>query len=106
MSIEEFMSEIEDKFQDEILSNATEVTADHLGLDIRAGYVLWVTAERDAIICPSNNVRALEYYGGFEYIERDAVRQIGNYTIYLLQEEDDRVGECMDHFETMMAGAE
>jgi hypothetical protein len=69
------------------------VSADKLGLDIRAGRVY---IDRDERVIVSDNPRSLEYYGGFEYIDKECKTQIGDYTIYM---ECDRVADCFDCLE-------
>jgi len=71
------------------------VSADKLGLDIRAGRVY---IDRDERVIVSDNARSLEYYGGFEYIDKECKTQIGDYTIYM---ECDRVADCFDYLEVM-----
>lgn len=66
-----------------------------LGLDPRAGGTFYVG--EDGIAIRSGNRRALDYYGGFEYVPSDCVHVIGNYTFYLA--EDSRVA---DHIETYL----
>lgn len=71
----------------------TEVRADALGLDIRAGHRLFVN--EDCIAVSNNDRRTLDYYGGFEYVDSDYIRVIGDYTFYFA--DDDRV---RGHIET------
>ena len=64
-----------------------------LGLDPRAGGTFYVS--EDGIGIKNVNRGSLEYYGGFEYVRKDCVFSLGDYTFYLA--EDDRV---RDHIET------
>jgi hypothetical protein len=73
--------------------NAELVSADRVGLDRRAGSV-WVS--KDAIIVESYGRGSLEYYGGFEYVDKECRTQVGSLTIYY--SEDDRVQDCIDRF--------
>jgi len=69
------------------------VSADKLGLDIRCGRVYIDRGER---VIVSDNARSLEYYGGFEYIDKECKTQIGDYTIY---QGHNRVEDCFDCLE-------
>jgi hypothetical protein len=68
--------------------------ADELGLDRRAAYRLWVS--EDCIIVTKNEDRSLQYYGGFEYVDAEYRMEMGDYVIYL--RDDDRVLEHIEHF--------
>jgi hypothetical protein len=51
---------------------------------------------RDDRVIASNNVRSLDYYGGFEYIKEGEGRTtIGDWTFY----QGDRVEDCFDELE-------
>ena len=58
------------------------VTANELGLDIRCGRA-YVGENNDCIVVESGNARSYDYYGGFEYIDSEDKRTIGDYVIYL-----------------------
>jgi len=75
-----------------IRSNFEQTSAVKLGLDIRAGYRIFVN--RDYIA--TSNRRELDYYGGFEYVDRDSVTVIGDYTFY--DSNDERVSDCIEAF--------
>jgi hypothetical protein len=75
------------KVVDDFLSGAEEVLPEDLGLDRRAAYRLWVTDE--VIAVTKNCDRSLQYYGGFEYVDKDYRKEIGEWVFY--SAEDDRV---------------
>lgn len=77
------------------LVDAVMVTdAKLLNLDYRAGYMFYVA---DEFICVlKSQVRALEYYGGFEYIDSDYKFVAGEYVFY--NAENSRVAECLEYF--------
>lgn len=61
-------------------------------MDARAfGKFYW---NYDCIIVPAANRKSLDYYGGFEYIDSDYVKQYGDYVIY--SAEADRVQEVLE----------
>ena len=66
------------------------VNAEQCGLDKRCGTL---HVFDDCII--TRNARLLEYYGGFEYVNRENVTSIGEWTIYF-RENDSRVGNAID----------
>jgi hypothetical protein len=71
-----------------------EVRAEDLGLDRRSAYTLWV--DEDAIIVTKNEDRTLQYYGGFEYVDKNARMECGDYVIY--SDSDSRVYDCLDYY--------
>ena len=77
-----------------LVNGLPEVTASKLGLDIRAGYCLWV--DEDAIIVSKHNDRLLQYYGGFEYVEASARTECGDWVIYT--NDSERVADCLEHY--------
>ncbi len=77
------MNELVDRY----LKGAQEVLPEDLGLDRRAAYRLFVTEEVIAVI--KSNDRSLQYYGGFEYVDKDYRTEIAGWVFY--SAEDDRV---------------
>ena len=72
------------------------MTAEQLGLDPRAGTRLYVEEEERAIYCPRHLLRALDYYGGFEYVKEDAGRTTLADFVRFDGYESERVQECFD----------
>lgn len=79
MSFDEVYNKAEE-LAEEALSDAKELRAEVLGLDPRAAYRLW--AGEDFIACRTSEDRGLQYYGGFEYIEREHRQELGGYIFY------------------------
>lgn len=69
------------------------VSADALGLDIRAGYKLYV--DDTCIVVNKRNDRNLQYYGGFEYCE-EFRQELGDYVVYF--EDSGRISKCLSMF--------
>jgi hypothetical protein len=69
------------------LAGAQEVLPEDLGLDRRAGYRFFVTEEMIAVT--KDDDVGLQYYGGFEYVDKDYRTEIGEWVFY--SAEDDRV---------------
>ena len=90
--IANLIEEIGDRME-EIVRGLDLVNADKVGLDRRAGFVL---VSREGIVVPERHVRTLEYYGGFEYVDRDYVQKLGDYTFY--SRDDDRVKEAIEYY--------
>ena len=90
--IANLIEEIGDRME-EIIGGLDLVNADKIGLDRRAGFVL---VSREGIVVPERHVRTLEYYGGFEYVDRDCVHKLGNYTFY--SRDDERVHEAIETY--------
>ena len=89
MTLRDIEAEVNDTMN-KFLNSTIEVSASDLNLDYRAGYGLYIDADyAGAIIVEKSRKASLEYYGGFEYINRDLVSEIGDYTIYYADEESD-----------------
>ena len=86
MTFEDIISEI-NVLVNRYLSGAQEVLPEDLGLDRRAAYRLFVTDE--VIAVTKNCDRSLQYYGGFEYIDKEYRQEIGEWVFY--SAEADRV---------------
>ena len=84
------MNELVDRY----LKGAQEVLPEDLGLDRRAAYRLFVTEEVIAIT--KNCDRSLQYYGGFEYVDKDYRTEIAEWVFY--SAEDDRVAGHLSCF--------
>ena len=77
-----------------IRSKFNQVPASDLGLDLRCGRVL-IDAVDEVIAVPNHNIRMLDYYGGFEYIEEGNGRTtIGDYTFFT--SDNERVNDCFE----------
>ena len=74
-------------------SNAVRVSAEAVGLDPRAGYV-FVSTEEGWIAAVAGNVRSLEYYGGFEYV--DDKLSVGEMTFY--SDDHSRVWDAIEYY--------
>ena len=64
-----------------------------LGLDERCGFVF---VNEDSIAVPKHGVGRLEYYGGFEYVDKEYRHELGDYVFYTA--DDDRVQEAIDNW--------
>ena len=67
--------------------------AQELGLDRRAGYAMFVNEDCIAV---EGSTSSLEYYGGFEYVDKDYVRKVGDWTFYF--NDSERVEECIMYY--------
>lgn len=83
-----------DELSEELLEDCEEVTADKLGLDLRAGHRLWVNA--DCIVVKTGKRGNLDYYGGFQYVDDSCVLILGEYTVY--QANDERVIDAISYW--------
>lgn len=92
-SIYDFIEDVNEKLFRRT-DNMTRVSADKLGLDIRAGYTLYI--DEECIIVNKNNDRMLQYYGGFEYVDKEFRNEIGDYVIYT--NGDSRVADCLERY--------
>jgi hypothetical protein len=70
-----------------------------LGLDQRASYGgLWVDVRNEEFIAvKASDDRVLQYYGGFEYIDKEFRKEYGGYVFYLAEpDEEGRVNGCFE----------
>jgi len=74
-------------------SGAVKVDAEEIGLDHRAGSV-FVSTEEGWIAAEAGNVRTLEYYGGFEYV--DDKLSIDEITFY--SSDSSRVANAIEYY--------
>ena len=74
-------------------SDAVRVSAEAVGLDHRAGYV-FVSTDEGWIAAVAGNVRSLEYYGGFEYVDDKLC--IGEMTFY--SSDSSRVADAIEYY--------
>ena len=74
-------------------ASAQRVSAEAVGLDVRAGY-LFISTEEGWIA--SRNTRSLEYYGGFEYIGEEYRVTVGEITFY--SSDHSRVADAIEYY--------
>ena len=77
------------------VSQMNEVQARDLGLDPRSFYG-YAYVDETAIAVIKDQAHSLDYYGGFEYVDKDYRREVGDYVFYLA--EDDRVRSHIERF--------
>ncbi len=68
------------------------VDPEEIGLDRRAAYGLWYNST--GIVIKRAYQSSMEYYGGFEYVDKEYVTIIGNYVFYSVK--DSRVADYLD----------
>ena len=87
------MNSVQEKMERFVNNDMMRVCASELGLDERCGYVY---VNEDCIVVPYNYTRGLEYYGGFEYVDDEYKIRMGDFIVYM--NEDDRVANAIAHF--------
>lgn len=93
-SVYDMVDAINEVVERNVRDNFEMVNANKLGLDIRAGYQLFVN--EDAIVVTKSSDRSLQYYGGFEYVDKDYRHEMGDFVFYMA--DDDRVREHIETF--------
>ena len=78
---------------DNYIATMEKVPADKLGLDNRSGSLF---VSPDCIAVYKANDRALQYYGGFEYVDSEYRHEMGDYVFYSY--EDSRVQGHLEGF--------
>lgn len=91
----EFIEDIMNRTERFVTEHATMVEPIKLGLDERSAPKLFVT--KDAIIAAKSDDGRLQYYGGFEYVNKQFRQEIGDYVFYL--SEDARIREHLHDYE-------
>ena len=94
MHAEDLIAKVNNTVQ-EYIDGAVKVEAETLGLDKRC-YGLYVA--EGAIIVSKNNDRTLQYYGGFEYVDKEYRCEIGDYVFYLADRGCTRVADCIERY--------
>ncbi len=80
---------------DDLLADADLVRGNAIGLDDRAAYSIWIPKTRDMIIVRKAEDGRMQYYGGFEYVDKSCRMELGGYVIY--SSEDDRVARHLSY---------
>ena len=78
---------------DNYIGTMESVPANRLGLDPRCGKVF---VSPDCIAVYKGSDRALQYYGGFEYVDKEFRHEMGDYVFYSY--EDSRVQDHLDEY--------
>ena len=91
-SMMDLLDEVEDQVERQV-QGMRRVSATELGLDQRCGRA-YVDEDMQAIVVDSGNARSYDYYGGFEYIDDEDKRQLGDYVVYL--DSSDRVRDALE----------
>jgi hypothetical protein len=92
-TFQDIIEDAEDRVRN-LVQRLPEVLPEDLGLDNRSAYRLWVTD--DGIIVTSRDDRHLQYYGGFEYVDKDYRMELGDWVFYSAS--DDRVQGHLDRY--------
>lgn len=90
----EMMDKVADAVQ-EFVDTLQEVVPQDIGLDRRAGYRFYVNDEILAVT--KDDDRVLQYYGGFEYVDKHCRTEIAGWVFY--SAEDDRVADHLSRLD-------
>jgi hypothetical protein len=89
----DLIDEVQDMVERQV-AGMRRVSATELGLDQRCGRA-YVDDNMEYIVVDSGNARSYNYYGGFEYIDDEDKRTLGDYVIYLNTSE--RVSDALEN---------
>lgn len=87
MCIYTLTQEVNKLVEDYIAENMEEVNPKDCGIDDRACYRMWKSA--DGVAIRKSDKGRFNYYGGGEYVNQDCVNELGDYVFY--SAEDSRV---------------
>jgi hypothetical protein len=79
-NIMDLADEVQDMVERQV-AGMRRVSASELGLDNRCGFA-YVDDNMECIVVDDARARSFNYYGGFEYVDSEDKRQLGDYTIY------------------------
>ena len=79
-----------------LIDSMLEVLPEDIGLDRRTAYRLYIC--EDGLAVHKKEDKNLQYYGGFEYIDKEFRREYGDWVIYTLGDSDERVEDCLKKF--------
>ena len=88
----DLIDEVQDMVERQV-QGMRRVSATELGLDLRCGRA-YVDDNMEYIVVDSGNARSYNYYGGFEYIDDEDKRTLGDYVVYL--NSSDRVRDALE----------
>jgi hypothetical protein len=97
--------EAQRQLANQYIDGMEEVLPQDLGLDRRCGYRLYINKEAIAVPAPQDG--SLQYYGGFQYIDKAYRTELGDWVIYTIDDQthygfdednDCRVAECIKHY--------
>ncbi len=91
-NILDLVDEVQDLVERQV-AGMRRVSATELGLDQRCGRA-YVDEDMQAIVVDSGSARSFDYYGGFEYIDSEDKRMLGDYVVYL--DTSDRVRDALE----------
>ena len=96
MELYELIETIELSVERHINSNMEQISPArvNIGLDRRSASTLYISGE--AIAVPKSQDRTLQYYGGFEYVDTEFRKELGDYVFYLA--DDDRVAGHIERY--------
>jgi hypothetical protein len=95
-SFNNMLCEVNDTVTEYVNDNLEQIRADKAGLDARCGRI-WVCL--DCIAVEKGNDRTLDYYGGFEYVDKEYRTNLGDWVFY--SAEDERVaGHLAEYYST------
>lgn len=79
---------------DETLTKANSVPPEMLGLDPRSARRVWLA--EDGLFVHAGDDRVMQYYGGFEYVDKSCRKAYGHYVFY--SADDERVWGHLDTY--------
>jgi hypothetical protein len=94
MNVFDKLDEISNTIGQMVDESMEMVTPDQIGIDSRGAYRVWVT--EDAIAVRKSDDARMQYYGGFEYVDKSYRQEFGDWVFYFA--EDERVADHLAQF--------
>lgn len=95
VTLDSILEEVNNKVE-LLLEQCNYEPASRFGLDERCGS-LYTDGDSFVAVKVSGDKR-LQYYGGFEYVEKNQRVHMGEYVFYCFTSNDERVGRALDHY--------
>jgi hypothetical protein len=93
MSVFDLIGKFNVEITNFVSKEMTKVNAEDIGIDARCGSLF---IDHDTIAVRKCNDGTLQYYGGFEYVDKEYRREVGDWVFYF--SEDSRVWGHIDRW--------
>lgn len=94
MNLFEMLDDINQQIAERVDKEMEMISPEQIGLDNRSAYRVWVSEE--AIVVRKSDDGRMQYYGGFEYVDREYRREFGDWVFYFADEE--RVSDHLSQY--------
>lgn len=94
MNLFDTLDEMNQTLTDQINADMEMISPEQIGLDGRCAYRVWISEE--AIAVRKSDDGRMQYYGGFEYVDKEYRREFGDWVFYFA--DDERISDHLSQF--------